>query len=178
MITLPYIQQNGSWTLPDSAMGELWRRMEAEHTARKVFCLGAVKNEADWIAYMKSPANAPHVHFEGQQAVWCAWLNNVSANAAQAHMAGFRAAWGRSADYLKASFRFWFSMTRPDGGPLFDIIWGNIPSDNRLMIKLCERSGLHIVGEIPKIIVNHFTGESVGATFLYADRRDAIWAAS
>lgn len=116
---------------------------------------------------MKEPANVPVFFFLGTDPIGVAWLNHHSGTKAFAHFLFLRKAWGEHT--LKAGrvgLEYWFSFKVGDE-PLFDVILGLIPSDNRRAIGFVRRLGFSVLGEIPKMF--RF-GDTLSGTVVYLAR--------
>lgn len=96
-----------------------------------------------------------------------AWFNEVSDNHCTGHFCFFKETWGKSAFRLaEAVLRYWFAMPNSVGAPLFDVIIGRTPSENRLAVRFIRKLGFVVVGEIPKIA----NGEPLTVSYLERER--------
>ena len=106
MEIIPYAEIDGAWTFKDSFMKSLWDRMEAEGTAKRVFCTGLVTDRDTFVKFMKSPKNVVLTQWEGDECVFIGWLNNISQHTAYAHFCCFKSIWGkRSKEALDKALR-------------------------------------------------------------------------
>lgn len=100
---------------------------------------------------MKQPANVPVFFFVGTDPVGVAWLNNCNGGRAFAHFLFLKKAWGEIAGQAgKIGLDYWFSFKVGDE-PLFDVILGLIPSDNKRAVRYARRLGFSVLGDVPKM---------------------------
>lgn len=146
---LPYCELDGTRTVPDRMLSQLWELL-AEHQVRDTVFPG-IEDASEFIAFLKRDSNLPTLMFSGEYApddlLGLAWLNNIAENYGFGHFAFLPRAWGGPADMAgRQVLRYWF-------GAFVDlaVIIGNIPAWNRHAIKYIHRLGFQHVGEIPKI---------------------------
>lgn len=175
MKLIPYVQIDGSWSLPDSVMAAIWQNMVDEGTAKTVFCMGPVNSLPDFMTLMKS--SSVMTLWENDDPVFIGWINNFTQCSAMVHFNCFKKIWGKRTDEaLKVSIKYWFSFHN-DGAPLFDTLIGMIAADNPLAINLTKRVGAVEVGAIPDYAVNKFSKEKIGLHICYIKRTEVeAWA--
>lgn len=170
---IPYVKTPEGWTLPDDTILTIWALMEAEATARRVFCTGAPNDGPTFLQYLQEPTHHVLTIWAGGNIAWISWLTGIKDTFACIHAAGFRGVWGtRSKECQRLALKYWFSFRNDAGEPMFETLIAIIPETNRLAINLGKKIGLHFVGTIPGLIKNHYTGERVGSSLLYARRED------
>ena len=149
---LPYIEFNGTRTLSDDVLKEVFATIKREGTLATVFCDGKVSSPEDFIFTMKNPNNIVAFILLDGQIKGFAWLNGCSDNYAFAHFCFFKEVWGKAEAMGKAVLDYWFKFPGVEG-PLFDLILGLMPKFNQRAQKFVERLGFVRVGEIPKMAV-------------------------
>lgn len=151
----------GAYTMPDEFLHAIWHQLVIDGNAHRVFYDGAVKTAEDFARYMKLPGNYPIfvMDTEKRKAVFVAWLNGVSENAAYAHFFGL----GRGS-YLPEMSRmvtdYWEKMN------IFSVILGVLPAQNRRTIHVATDCGFQILGDVPGLCLKA-GGEVEAGTILY-----------
>jgi len=174
---LPYVELNGEWTMDGAQLLNLWAMMKRERTFERVFCQGGVRDLAEFEDFLRKKDNLVHLVIDRNQGgpVGLFWLTDIKTNHATVHFNVFREYWGEQAlAAMKESFRYWFRHKGPDGRPMFDLLCGTIPEDNKLAINFAKKSGATVLEPvIPGIIKNVYTGKWVGAAVMFIKREDA-----
>jgi len=171
MQIVPYVEIDGAWTLKDSFVKTLWDKMEAEGTAKRVFCTGMVTDRDRFLAFMKSSKTVVLTQWDNDECVFIGWLNNISQHTAYAHFCCFKSIWGeQSEEALKNALERWFAFKDSEGELMFDVLCGAIPETNKLAIRLAERCGITKLGTIPDYIRDAYTGVKTGMTIVYIRR--------
>lgn len=168
---IPYVEINGNRSLSDDNVKQIFHRMKSEGTLHVVFYDGSIKTEDDFVAYLKSPNNLPVFILSDGELSGLAWLNRVEGNHATAHFCLLKNVWGeKSYDVGKKVLSYWFSFPGSDGEPLFDLLLGVIPSFNQKAIKYIEKLGFRVIGEIPKLYKNVYSGKFETTSISYVLR--------
>jgi hypothetical protein len=168
---IPYAEVNGTRTIPDNLVAGVFEKFKTDGMLHVVFCDGGIKTADEFIAMVKNNANAVSFLFYNEVISGIAWLNNISVNHGMAHFCLFKEVWGGpSIEIGHEVFRYWFSMPKPDGTPLFDVITGMLPATHKHAIRFIQKLGCTIVGEIPKMMKNVYTGEMAPAVISYKER--------
>lgn len=162
--SLPYTRQNSNniqiipyapmaedvYNIPDDAIAGVWQKCVEQKLNNIVFHDGSVKSEKDFIATMKRNGNLPAFAYDGN-VLGFAWLNDIAKNRAVGHFCMFRETWGyQSLEIGKRFIEYWFSM-KDKGRPIFDVIIGNTPPENKKAIGYIKRLGFEVVGHIPYV---------------------------
>jgi hypothetical protein len=169
MIVLPYTQVNGSWTLPDQAMVEIFLKMQQEDKLDRVFYMGEIRNPAQFVAMMKNPRNVVHTVWDDKQFMAIVWLNDIGRAHAFAHFCMFKESQGKTKEVADASFLHWFSMKKPDGSKMFNAILGRTPATNKPATGFLKKIGMTILGTVPGICWNDYTQQYDDAVFSYME---------
>lgn len=169
-VLIPYCEINGTRTLPDSFLAEVFQSMSAD-LLKTVFHESKINSLAEFMAVLKNPANIPvfMITQDRKCAAFC-WLNGIRANSAWGHFCYFRESGIDPKDLGKATLDYWFSL----GNGRLDVILGSIPSFNVAACIFIERVGLTRLGSIPSMCVNPFTGEKCSAVIFYRERRKHV----
>jgi len=177
LVVIPYIQQNGAWTLSDDTMVDLWRRMVDQKTAKKVFYEGIVQNEQQWLAYVKAaPQRFVTVTYddEASDMAMVAWMTDIDPPKAITHFNVFKPFWGKKAKEVTANqVEYWFGLTGPDGQPLFDLLIGVTPENNPLAVRMAKSNGYRAIGTIPMFLNDYYRNARVGGVVSYRTREAA-----
>lgn len=166
----PYLQVNGSWTIPDNLMESLWHRMEAEGAAAKVFHSGSVQNVSSWIRFVKNPLNkiVTLYDLEANDVIGIGWLNNMRYNHGFFHGFGFKNSWASKTIISGMKFLdYFFGVEDPTG---IETILSIIPEENRPARAFLKRLGFTGMGTIPKYLYSKDQGKMVGGDFFYLER--------
>lgn len=176
MILIPYVKVNEEWTIPDELMRGLYQQMRKEGTDKTVFYSGTVKTEEEWMSMAKSGRTHTAVLLQDSGApAAIGWLNNYSHKSAHAHWLCFKGIWGTplTKEAIDKSLRYWFHF-HADGDPLFDVLLGIWPEDNKYIRKFAEEAGFTVIGTIPSLLYNYWEDRTVGAVFSYIERGKVI----
>ncbi len=173
LVLTPYIQINGSWTLPDEVIRGLCRLMIKERTFKKVFYAGTVKNEDEFLSMCKSPSqHTVLITKDDGQPAGMVWVNNFSHVSAQAHFCMFRNIWGeRTVEAALKTLDYLFGLKRDDE-PLLRVILGITPAENELGINFVKDFGGKIIGTIPNLLWNYYEQHSMDAVISYVEGRN------
>lgn len=153
--------QDGSLNTPDSILVALWRHMETQGKAKRVFYNGHIRTEYDWMVFIKDPGN--HVLFvvDDTTETICAlaWLNGVEDRCAKAHfciLVPYKRGIGN------AIMDFWKGFRWPDGTPTLKTLVGLTPESYDQALRAIKILGFKTVGSIPDI-----------CDMVYENRREA-----
>jgi hypothetical protein len=151
MNIIPYVEIDGSWTLKNSQVHEVFARMDPAVQ----FPQGTVRNGADLIRLWREVAVA-HVIEHGGKFVWAAWLTDVQSTHAFGH---FCRLGGDVPGRLlgKKSLEYWWKNT-----PL-DVVLGLTPEDNAPALNMVRKMGFTLHPPIKNMLLNAHTGQKVGA---------------
>ena len=169
MHIVPYVITDGVPSIKDSVLKTIYLDMVRKHLIEKVFRGGKIKNEHDFLFFVKSPANVFHTVWSDEgNILMIAWLNNFGANFAFAHFCCWPETWGKTSIELgKQTLNYWFDFMVDEKTPVLDVILGMTPNDNRLALRYIKRLGLTALGVLPKLKM----GDSrSGAVISYIER--------
>jgi hypothetical protein len=167
---LPYVQVNGSYTLPDDAMTAIWDLAEKEGITQQVFYDGVIHDHKTWLALCKSPRNNMHTIWCDEKIAEVGWLNDIDRNSASAHYFMFRWTWGKHTKEIgHMMLDYWFNFKSGDRF-LFDTIIGKTPSDLRTATIFLRKAGMTVLGEIPHIAYNAYKKQTTGIVISYMTR--------
>lgn len=148
---IPYVLNDGAYSLPDSTMLSIWATMEKHALDRAVFYSGGMNGER-FLQFMKIPQNVVHTIWEEDRIQLIAWINGFGANHAFAHFCCFPETWGTTSVELgRQSLKYWFDFKKDNNEPLLDVIVGFTPANNLKAVKYIQKVGLNIMGTIPNI---------------------------
>ena len=172
---VPYVQINGSWTLPDDAIKGLYRIMDRDRSVRRVWYTGAVKNEDDFLATAKNPnTHMILMTTEEPRPIGIVWLNNVAGKSAQIHFVMFREFWGNlTIEAGKLAVDYFMGIKDREGEPIFDVLMGVTPGKYGMVINYIKEVGVTVIGTIPHLLFNYWTGKAMDGTFSYICRKGA-----
>jgi hypothetical protein len=173
LVLIPYIRMNEQWTIPDDMMKELYGQMRREGTDRIVFYSGTVKNEDEFLRASQSASTHTAVIFqENGEPAAIGWLNNFDRSIAHAHWLCFKSIWGTDMTHEAARkcLKYWFHF-EIEGKPLFEVILGLYPDENKFIHEFVQSIGFTVIGTIPKLFYNHWDERMVGAVVSYIERR-------
>lgn len=171
MITVfPYVEINGVFTLPDETVKAVLYKMVHDGTFQIVFYEGMIKSEEDFLKLLKSKGNYPVFVYADGKIQGLAWLNDLKDNHATGHFCVFRESWGKTAREMGIEvLKYWFSFKNGDKS-LFDVILGVTPSEYKPAVNFINEIGFKVLGEVPHVCYNAFTGKRGAATFSYCER--------
>lgn len=174
LIIIPYVEIDGKWTIPDTAMKGLYRLMLKEKTANVTFYSGTVQNEDQFVLSCKSSNQHTVIILlpDGKPA-GIVWVNGYAHGSAQVHFCMFRSIWGsRSVEAGKKAVDYLFGLTKPDGEPLIRMLLGLTPVEYELAINFIKEVGVTVIGTVPHFVWNHYKQRTMGAVISYIERRD------
>jgi len=150
IVLVPYGEVNGARSVGDDLIIKLYHELDMDGVIDTVFN-DEMTDSARFVRFMKDPGNLPVFILVGGGLMGVGWLNNIKSNYAMGHFAFVKRSWGeRSLDMGRRILKYWFSFPG-DYGPLFDVLIGNIPAQNRAAIRYIKKLGFVEVGEIPHI---------------------------
>jgi RimJ/RimL family protein N-acetyltransferase len=168
--------KDGMRNLPDLYFGGLYRRMKEEGSVHKVFYDGSVQCLADFVKFCKSHVNSFYVLFHGEvkdgNEAGIIWLNGFSFNQRRAyiHFCLFKKLWGNgSIEAIRWSLAELLGLEY-EQEPIFDLLIGFMPVNNRLAIKFSEKVGMITLGILPNAIYDYYEQKRVDAVLTYATR--------
>ena len=163
---IPYVEQNGAWTLPDETMIGVWNRLVFCDLVDTLFYSGETTTPESFLRLVKAPHNVVNVVVDERQIVFISWLNDVGPNFAFGHFCGFPEIWGKhSVEVGKMVVDYWF-----DNFKLLDTIIGKIPAVNKMAVRFIEKLGFTILGTIPHLAHGHDENKKVGDVLTYITR--------
>lgn len=166
-VLIPYVEMNGSRTLPDSFLEDAFDGMVERSLVSTVFHGTTMNNGDDFIGVFRNPANiSVFVLNQDKQCIAFAWLNGIGANSAYGHFCFFKDLCADTQAVGQAILDYWFSLSGGDG-PFLDVILGAVPAFNHRACAFVQKLGFVKLGEIPKVIVNKFTGEKWASVIHY-----------
>jgi RimJ/RimL family protein N-acetyltransferase len=171
MILIPYINIDGTWTLPDDVMRGLYQLIVHDETDKVFFYGGMVRNGDDFIQACRNNSNPCVVLEDNGDPVAIAWLNNLEGKSAHAHWIAFKRVWGtgKAQEAATRILKYWFGF-KYDGIPLFEVIVGVYPDNNKFIDNFVRKLGFTIIGNIPHLLQNNLTNRSMGANIAYVER--------
>jgi len=147
---------NGSFSVPDEILRFLWREMAQTGKNESLFYNGGVRDEGEWLSWMKNPDNYPVLVIEtlSKKIVCIAWLNHIVDGAALVHfcMLGLP-----RAEIGKTVLRYW------SGIGALSVLVGFTPETFTAAIKYAKRIGFVESGYIPLMCNMVYEGRRVGA---------------
>lgn len=175
MQAFPYVEINGFRTFSDDYIMALYDQMEKEGTAKRVFYIGSVTNRIDFLKWMKSPNISVLIIVEDmidKVPLALSWITEAKDGRGWFNFNIFKKAWGpQSLEVMALTKKTWFSFMRPDGKePIFRVLMGITPANNKLAIRLMQKMGVTFLGLIPDFVTNHWTGTRCGAYLSYITR--------
>lgn len=154
----------GVFSVPDVMLQNIWRRLCNENKAAKVFYSGHVKNEDDWMKFVKRPSN--YVVFvidtKKLQPVAAGWLNNITDHVALSHffvLGSYRRKMG------ELVIQYWKTLSNPL------VFMGYTPEPYDKAIKLAKILGYKTVGTVPNYCHLIYENKYVPAVVSYLDIR-------
>lgn len=144
--------------------------MKLDGTFQTVFYDGTVNSSEDFLKVLKATHNYPVFPLVNGSIGAVAWINDLRKNYATAHFCVFKEHWGANSIAMgKAVLKYWFSFPK-DNGFLFDVILGVTPIEYTPAIRFIKKIGFTLIGEVPKVIYNAYTGKHSSAMLSYCER--------
>jgi hypothetical protein len=173
MRVIPYVEVNGVRSMSDDYLMGMFRLMQKEGTAKRVFHNGGVQSEQQFIKWMKEPGFFSMVIVDDESSpLLLSWVNGIEENRGWYNFCVFKKAWGNiSIEVGKASVEYWLSMRDSKGNPVFHVLMGATPTNNRLAIQYIKKCGAQPIGVIPSFGRNYWTGKRWDAMFSYIEGR-------
>tara|TARA_R100001530_G_scaffold20511_3_gene17089 strand:+ start:1201 stop:1743 length:543 start_codon:yes stop_codon:yes gene_type:complete len=168
---VPYVNENGTWTLPDDFLLAMAQKTQEEGTFQHVFYEGDIRTPPDFLAMMKLQSNIAVFAFKENRPVGFAWLNGVMKNIAFAHFCFLKDSWGKdTVEAGKQIIDYWQKFRNQGGDPLFDVLFGVTPSGYGSALKYIQRLGFVRMGVVPGMLQNAYAGERDSAVLSYLSR--------
>jgi len=147
---IPFAFVDGNWTLSDSVLSGLWKKMETQRLHERTFKDGDVKTEDDFLKMMKSTHNIPVLCVDDEYSpAMIGWINGTGKKFGFGHFFVFREFWGRSVEFGNQVLDYWFSLGGED--PVFETLVGLLRPENQVAVHYSERLGFRRLGEIPSV---------------------------
>ena len=171
---IPYVLYEGSWTLPDHLLRWLFDQMQEEGTFENAFYDGTVKTADEFVQTMQSPSNFPVFVFSGADCVGFAWLSGGSSNLVFANFCFIKDAWEKCARETGGKLLdYWFAFPGEDG-PLYEFIFGAVPSFNKAAASYVYRLGWTYLGTVPQMVKSEYRADRASAEIYYISRFDYV----
>jgi hypothetical protein len=156
----PIFMADTGWSVPDELLVKLWQQMVDEGRAASLFYDGRIKDEADWIAWLKDPRNYPVIVMDAREKkISCiSWLNNMEMGAAQIHFCMY----GHPHPGIGIKSLEYFSRF-----PGLRVIVGVTPEEYTTAIRYAKRIGFKEVGRIPNMLHMEYENRRMGAVVTY-----------
>ena len=167
-----YAEIDGQRNFSDTQIKALFQRYCDEGTMEKTFCTGLTKTPDEFVLASKSSTNVLHIVFYNGEP-WGTWMmQDFAARRVWLHFAAYKKFFGTFKQVGTEYAKYLFSLRDSDGGPLFNVLLGAIPTTNRLAIKGIKSLGAKESGVIPDYDINYYTGKKFDAQILYMTRKD------
>jgi hypothetical protein len=166
---IPYVEINGTRTLPDSFIEDVFAEMIVEGLVSSVFSMTLVKDGGDFLKMMKNPNNVPVFVLSGNRCIGFAWLNNVGVTNAFGHFCYLPNPDFTAVEFGQKDMDYWWSLKGTKDYAL-DVLLGSVPAFNQRAVAFVQKFGFVKLGEIPNLFVNPMTGEKWAAVILYCLR--------
>jgi hypothetical protein len=165
---------DGVPTFKDSAIMELFDRMEADGTIELVFFDGSVKTREEFLIKMKSVGTQLYMVFMKEEKYPAAfiWLDQFKHKTAHGHFCVFSSHWG---DAYKIGHEVLVRLVHlKDNNDryIFDAIYGFTPVDNELAIKATTSAGMVVAGTLPNAYWYSSDDKSHDAVMTYFTRNE------
>lgn len=175
-IIVPYVMVNGSWTITDFMMEDVYWKMIDQGLADEIFYDGTIDEVSKFVNHMKKPLNSVVTSWYeaegGTPIAALGWLNHFGENHAMVHFCTFNEIAPRQKIELgKQVLAYWLNMKRPDKTPLFDVLIGLTPERYETVLKYIRMLGWKQLGTIPNLIIHQKYGK-IGGVISYLERGD------
>jgi L-amino acid N-acyltransferase YncA len=156
----PIFMSDTGWSVPDELLAKLWEKMVEEGRAASLFYDGRVKDEAEWIAWLKAPGNYPVIVMDAREKKIAAigWLNNVDKGAAQIHFCMY----GLPDPRMGVKVLEYYSKF-----PGLHVIVGVTPEHYETAIRYAKRIGFTETGRVPNMLHMAYEQRRAGAVITY-----------
>jgi hypothetical protein len=149
---IPYVQQDGAWTLSDQFMEGVFLKMQKHELDQVVFYDGYIYNPEKFVEFAKRPTNILNIHYDDKRGcTGLTWLNDIGINSAFGHFCFFPEVWGsESVIRGKETIEYWFGMSNGEK-PILDVILGKVPLWNKRACEFVKKIGFDELGTIDQI---------------------------
>jgi len=154
------------WSVPDEALVDIWRQIEAENKVAQLFYGGGMETAADFTGFIKSGHIVACIvlDLETRSPRAIGWLTNASGGSAFVHYCVLGRP-RRSAG--KALLDYWSNMRGPDGQRVFRVLLGITPETHTACLRVIQIMGFTKVGTIPNYCNCAYEGAYRGAVVCY-----------
>jgi hypothetical protein len=153
---VPYVFNDGMPTILDSFILNVWDRIEQDGLHRRIFFDGVVQCREDFLQFVKENPSRVFFCFHEGLFLGVSWLTDVGFEPrAKIHHCVLKWAWGRlslGAGLLVLDFID--SLMDSAGEPVFRVLVGETPVENRLACRFAKLLGFKEVGVIPQYLYN------------------------
>ena len=167
---LTYGQRDGSRTLRDSFIMDLYDRMVNDGSDKTVFYAGHIDSRESFLKYIKNPSLAFYVLTVDGEVVGMTWLDHIEDKKAYNHFCVFSEFWGKDTVKLGRATLGRLINMQYGGQYVFDLFTGIVPVWNTLAIDFAVACGGKNLGIVPCGIWNAKKQKSESAAFIYYTR--------
>jgi len=169
---IPYMHIDGVPTFKDSAIMEMFDRMEQDGTLGLVFFDGSIKTREDFLLMMRQPRVQLYgVYLKDEYTpMGFIWLDQFKHRTAHGHFCAFSSHWGDAYKIGHECLVRLVQLKDDKGEYVLDAIYGLTPVDNELAIKATTAAGLRIAGTLPYAFWSEEDNKSHHAVMTYFTR--------
>lgn len=159
---LPYIEQDGAWTMKDSDIMNIFDRIEAQRLKDVVFY--EFGGDREWfLDIMKNGENQMYVVFDHPSVAGIVWLNRFEGRSARLHFCFLQ---GYGGDYAIEVARKWLEIVLNKRN-MYDVLVGVTPVKNKAAIGFLKKVGVTVAAVIPNYVYSKKTQQSEPAMMSY-----------
>ena len=166
-----YTSVDGIPTFTDSFIVRLFERVQNEGLFYALFYDGDVKTAGDFLNMFKFGKNQLFVIVIGKEIAGIVWLNNFEVRRAEFHFCFFENLRGKRSFEIGKKVVSELLNMEVNGKPIFDILTGLTPANNRAARLWCKKLGFTTLGVIPSAVYDHYqSGKSIPGIVSYVER--------
>lgn len=166
----PYTDIDGIPTMTDSFVMGLYKKMEDEGMAHKVFIERVIKTKEGFLYLMKFKKNKLFVLKKKDEIGGIFWINNFGVRTAECHFCLFSVIYGKENIKLINNVVCMLLEMKCGENYLFDMLYGVIPESNIIARRWAKKMGFNSLGMMPSAVFDASRGYSIPGEYFYAER--------
>ena len=166
-----YTAVDGIPTFTDSFIMGLFDRVQDEGLFQSLFYDGETKTANDFLSMFKFGSNQLFVLVIEKEVAGIVWLNNFEVRRAEFHFCFFKNLRGKRSFEIGKKVVLELLNMEANGKPMFDLLTGLTPENNRAARLWCKKLGFKTLGAIPSAVYDHYqSGKSIPGIVSYVER--------
>lgn len=163
-----------TYNLPDSYLGQVYRRIVLEGTSHLLFYDNSVRDTKEFIGFLKKEEHSVYfVQLNGED-VGFFWLCKFIQKSAFINYCFYKSFWGKySLQISRDCLDHILHLKNDQGDYSIDVLLGLTPVNNKLAVSFLKKIGMIVIGRIPGLITDSHQNEIVDGLLSYKIRENS-----